>query len=103
MTTASVFLSRADAAADVQSHGLALARGTLQSDASAAAGPRYWKFGQRCVDRREGLAAWSAVDRGQPVTSSSNRGAAARGRRPEGAPNRGSGNRNPAAVPATGR
>jgi hypothetical protein len=102
MTTASVFLSRADAAADVQSHGLALARGTLQSDASAAAGPRYWKFGQRCVDRREGLAAWSAVERGQPVTSSSNRGAAARGRRPEGAPNRGCGNGNPA-VPGTGR
>jgi hypothetical protein len=103
MTTASAFLRRADAAADVPSHGLPLARGTRQSDASAVAGPRYRKLGQRCVDRREGLGAWNVAKRGHSVTSSSNREAAADDRRPEGAPNRGSGNRNPAAVPGTGR
>lgn len=53
MTTARAFLSRAEAAEYVQSHGLPLARGTLQKYATTGEGPRYHKFGQRCVYRRK--------------------------------------------------
>ena len=55
MITARAFLSRAEAAEYVQSHGLPLARGTLQKYATTGEGPRYHKFGQRCVYRREDL------------------------------------------------
>ena len=72
MTTARAFLSRAEAAEYVQSHGLPLARGTLQKYATTGGGPRYHKFGQRCVYRREDLDAWMETKLGRPVTSSSN-------------------------------
>jgi hypothetical protein len=76
MTHERAFLSRTEAAAYVQSQGLPLARGTLQKYAATGAGPRYHKFGQRCVYRREDLDAWIATRLGQPVTASSNRPAA---------------------------
>jgi len=72
MTTARAFLSRAEAAEYVQSHGLPLARGTLQKYATTGGGPRYHKFGQRCVYRREDLDVWMETKLGRPVTSSSN-------------------------------
>ena len=71
MTTAREFLSRAEAAEYVQSHGLPLARGTLQKYATTGGGPRYHKFGHRCVYRREDLDAWIATKLGRPVASSS--------------------------------
>jgi hypothetical protein len=49
MASARAFLSRAGAAAYVRSHGLPLAPGTLQKYAGTGGGPRYHKFGQRCV------------------------------------------------------
>ena len=91
MTTARAFLSRAEAAEYVQSHGLPLARGTLQKYATTGEGPRYHKFGQRCVYRREDLDAWMATKLGRPVTSSSNAEATGDGRHPQDAPERGSG------------
>ena len=91
MITARAFLSRAEAAEYVQSHGLPLARGTLQKYATTGEGPRYHKFGQRCVYRREDLDAWMATKLGRPVTSSSNAEAAADGRHPKVVPERGSG------------
>ena len=72
MTTDRAFLSRAEAAEYVRSHGLPLARGTLQKYATTGGGPRYHKFGQRCVYRREDLDAWMETKLGRPVTSSSN-------------------------------
>ena len=96
MTTARAFLSRAEAAEYVQSHGLPLARGTLQKYATTGEGPRYHKFGQRCVYRREDLDAWMATKLGRPVTSSSNAEAAADGRQPAVVPERGSRPRDPA-------
>ena len=93
MTTARAFLSRAEAAEYVQSHGLPLARGTLQKYATTGEGPRYHKFGQRCVYRREDLDAWITTTLGRPVTSSGNAEATGDSRHPEGAPERGSGPR----------
>jgi len=98
MTTARAFLSRAEAAEYVQSHGLPLARGTLQKYATTGEGPRYHKFGQRCVYRREDLDAWITTKLGRPVTSSGNAEATADGRPPQDAPERGSGPRDPAEV-----
>jgi hypothetical protein len=98
MTTARAFLSRAEAAEYVQSHGLPLARGTLQKYATTGGGPRYHKFGQRCVYRREDLDAWIATKLGRPVTSSSDAEAAADGRHREDVPGLGSGTRDRAAV-----
>jgi len=80
----------------VQSHGLPLARGTLQKYATTGEGPRYHKFGQRCVYRRENLDAWMATKLGRPVTSSGNAGAAADGRQPAVVSERGSRPRDPA-------
>ena len=99
MTTARAFLSRAEAAEYVQSHGLPLARGTLQKYATTGEGPRYHKFGQRCVYRREDLDAWIATKLGRPVTSSSNADASdERYQHTENAPERGSGPRDRAEV-----
>ena len=98
MTTARAFLSRAEAAEYVQSHGLPLARGTLQKYATTGEGPRYHKFGQRCVYRREDLDAWMATKLGRPVTSSSNAETTGEGRHPEVVPERGSGPRDRAEV-----
>ena len=98
MTTARAFLSRAEAAEYVQSHGLPLARGTLQKYATTGEGPRYHKFGQRCVYRREDLDAWITTKLGRPVTSSGNADAAAEVRYPQDAPERGSGPRDRAEV-----
>jgi hypothetical protein len=98
MTTARAFLSRAEAAEYVQSHGLPLARGTLQKYATTGEGPRYQKFGQRCVYRREDLDAWMATKLGRPVTSSGNAEATGDGRHPQDAPERGSGPRDRAEV-----
>ena len=98
MTTARAFLSRAEAAEYVQSHGLPLARGTLQKYATTGEGPRYHKFGQRCVYRREDLDAWITTKLGRPVTSSGNAEATGDGRHPQDAPERGSGPRDRAEV-----
>jgi hypothetical protein len=98
MTTARAFLSRAEAAEYVQSHGLPLARGTLQKYATTGDGPRYHKFGQRCVYRREDLDAWITTKLGRPVTSSGNAEATGDGLHPEGAPERGSSPRDRAEV-----
>ena len=98
MTTARAFLSRAEAAEYVQSHGLPLARGTLQKYATTGDGPRYHKFGQRCVYRREDLDAWITTKLGRPVTSSGNAEAIGDGRHPQDAPERGSGPRDRAEV-----
>ena len=104
MITARAFPSRAEAAEYVQSHGLPLTRGTLQKYATTGGGPRYHKFGQRCVYRREDLDAWIATKLGRPVTSSSNAEASdERARYPQDAPERGSDTRDPAAVRDTGR
>jgi hypothetical protein len=97
MTTTRKFLSRAEAAEYVQSHGLPLARGTLQKYASTGGGPRFHKFGQRCVYRREDLDAWMATKLGRPVTTSNAYEAAADGHDPEGVPELGSDPRDPAA------
>jgi hypothetical protein len=99
MTTARAFLSRAEAADYVQSHGLPLARGTLQKYATTGGGPRYHKFGQRCVYRREDLDAWMETKLGRPVTSSSNTEAIPDGGYPEEAPEFQPGTCNPAQVP----
>ena len=96
MTTARAFLSRAEAAEYVQSHGLPLARGTLQKYATTGGGPRYHKFGQRCVYRREDLDAWMATKFGRPVTSSSDAEAIPDGGHPEEAPELPPGTPNPA-------
>ena len=99
MTTARAFLSRAEAAEYVQSHGLPLARGTLQKYATTGEGPRYHKFGQRCVYRREDLDAWITTKLGRPVTSSGNAEASdERARYLQDAPERGSGPRDRAEV-----
>ena len=99
MTTARAFLSRAEAAEYVQSHGLPLARGTLQKYATTGEGPRYHKFGQRCVYRREDLDAWITTKLGRAVTSSGNAEASdERARYPQDAPERGSGPRDRAEV-----
>ena len=98
MTTTRAFLSRAEAAEYVQSHGLPLARGTLQKYATTGEGPRYHKFGQRCVYRREDLDAWITTKLGRPVTSSGNAEATGDGRHPQDAPERGSGPRDRAEV-----
>jgi len=97
MTTARAFLSRAEAAEYVQSHGLPLARGTLQKYATTGGGPRFHKFGQRCVYRREDLDAWMATKLGRPVTTSSDGGAVADGQDLEGIAELGSDPRDPAA------
>ena len=98
MTPTRAFLSRAEAAEYVQSHGLPLARGTLQKHATTGDGPRYHKFGQRCVYRREDLDAWITTKLGRAVTSSGNAEAAGDGRHPQDAPERGSGPRDRAEV-----
>jgi hypothetical protein len=99
MTTARAFLSRAEAAEYVQSHGLPLARGTLQKYATTGEGPRYHKFGQRCVYRREDLDAWITTKLGRPVTSSGNAAASdERDQETENAPERGARTRDPAEV-----
>ena len=103
MITARAFLSRAEAAEYVQSHGLPLARGTLQKYATTGEGPRYHKFGQRCVYRREDLDAWITTKLGPPVTSSGNAEATGDGRHPQDAPERGSGPRERAEVTASDR
>ncbi len=103
MTTARAFLSRAEAAEYVQSHGLPLARGTLQKYATTGEGPRYHKFGQRCVYRREDLDAWMATKLGRPVTTSSDGEAAADDRPSEGVPEYGSDARDLAAMPDADR
>ena len=95
MTTARAFLSRAEAAEYVQSHGLPLARGTLQKYATTGEGPCYHKFGQRCVYRREDLDAWMATKLGRPVTSSGNAEATGDGRHPQDALERGPSPREP--------
>ena len=85
----------------MQSHGLPLARGKLQKYATTGEGPRYHKFGQRCVYRREDLDAWMATKLGRPVTSSGNAEATGDARHPQVAPERGSRPRDP--VEATDR
>ena len=83
----------------MQSHGLPLARGTPQKyDATGGVTPRYHKFGQRCVYRREDLDAWITTKLGRPVTSSGNAEATGNGRHPQDAPERGSDPREPAEV-----
>jgi hypothetical protein len=98
MTTERAFLSRAEAAEYVRSQGFPLARGTLQKYATTGRGPRYHKFGQRCVYRREDLDAWITTKLGRPVTSSSDDEAAVNDRDPEDVPKLGSDTRDPAEV-----
>ena len=99
MTTVRAFLSRAEAAEYVQSHGLPRARGTLPKYATTGGGPRYHKFGQRCVYRREDLDAWMAARLGRSVTTTSSDGeTAADGRDREGVPEYVSDTRDPAAL-----
>lgn len=71
MTTYREFLSRTEAAAYVQAQGLPLARATLQKYATTGGGPRYQKFGRRCVYRRQDLDEWIMRKLGRPVGSSS--------------------------------
>ena len=96
MTTPRAFLSRAEAAEYVRSQGLPLARGTLQKYATTGGGPRYHKFGQRCVYRREDLDAWMETKLGRPVTSSSNAEAISDSGHPKEAPELPPGTPNPA-------
>jgi hypothetical protein len=103
MTTERAFLSRAEAAEYVRSHGLPLARGTLQKYATTGGGPRYHKFGQRCVYRREDLDAWMATKLGRPVTSSSNAEAIPDGGYADETPELQPATCNPAQVPDSNR